>query len=82
MNIVALAMCQSNATPKPWLSLRVQVSMYQTRYPTPKVINLRDIDTDLQTQFVRGAASVFDFRAIVDGARVEGVLRYSRHWSF
>ena len=56
--------------------------MYQTRYPTPKVINLRDIDTDLQTQFVRGAASVFDFRAIVDGARVEGVLRYSRHWLF
>lgn len=30
----------------------------------------------MQTLFVRGAASSFEFSAIIDGARVEGVLRY------
>lgn len=42
-----------------------------------KCLNLRDIDDDLQSQFVKTAGSVFDFKAKVEGAGiVEGVLRY------
>lgn len=42
-----------------------------------KNLNLRDINDDLQSQFVKTGASVFDFKAKVEGAGVvEGVLRY------
>lgn len=30
----------------------------------------------MQTQFVRNAASSFEFKALIEGAKVEGVLRY------
>ncbi|KAL4217928.1 inactivation of X chromosome by DNA methylation [Mactra antiquata] len=43
---------------------------------TPNVINLRDIEDDMQTQYVRGSVSSFEFRAVIDGIRIEGVLRY------
>lgn len=42
----------------------------------PRVYNLCDIDTDLETQYIRSAASTFEFKAIVDGGYVEGILRY------
>jgi hypothetical protein len=42
----------------------------------PRTVNLRDIDDDMQTLFVRGAVSTFEFKAIIEGAKVEGVLRY------
>ena len=42
-----------------------------------KEVELRDIDDDMQTQYIRSAASVFEFRAHVEsGGVVEGVLRY------
>lgn len=40
------------------------------------MIHLRDIEDDMQTLFVRGTASSFEFNAIIDGVKVEGVLRY------
>ena len=43
----------------------------------PKVINLRDINDDMQTQYIRTATSTFEFKSIVEGTGiVEGVLRY------
>lgn len=40
-------------------------------------MQLRDIDDDMQTQYIRTAASVFEFRARAEsGGVVEGVLRY------
>ena len=43
----------------------------------PKVINLRDINDDMQTQYIRTGTSTFEFKAIVEGTGiVEGVLRY------
>ncbi|WAR15911.1 SMHD1-like protein, partial [Mya arenaria] len=41
-----------------------------TRAPSP----FKNID--IETQFVRGAASTFEFNAVIEGAKVEGVLRY------
>lgn len=42
-----------------------------------KRVELRDIDDDMQTQYIRSAASVFEFRARAEsGGVVEGVLRY------
>ena len=43
----------------------------------PRVINLRDIDDDMPTQFIRTAANTFEFKATVEYTGiVEGVLRY------
>ena len=43
----------------------------------PKVINLREISDDMPTQFIRTAASTFEFKATVESTGiVEGVLRY------
>lgn len=44
---------------------------------TPKSVDLRKIDDDMQSQYVRTSASTFDFKAYVDGSTaVEGVIRY------
>lgn len=37
---------------------------------------LKDVDDDVQTLYIRSAASTFDFKAHVNGAQVEGQLRY------
>lgn len=50
--------------------------MYDKAGRPPRVFNLRDIDSDVETQFVRSAASTFEFKAAVDGGRIEGILRY------
>ena len=40
-------------------------------------MELREIEDDMQTLYIRTAASVFEFRARVENAGiVEGVLRY------
>lgn len=44
---------------------------------SPKRKALRDIDDDLQSQYIRNTASIFEFRAHCEGsAVVEGMLRY------
>jgi len=43
----------------------------------PIVINLRDIDDDLQTRYIRSATSTFEFKATVESSGiVEGLVRY------
>lgn len=43
----------------------------------PVTINLKDIDSDLQTRYIRSAASTFEFKATVEGTGiVEGLMRY------
>lgn len=40
-------------------------------------INLRDVDDDMQTQYVRSHEYPFEFKATVEGSGVvEGILRY------
>ena len=51
--------------------------MYIRGHPTPRILNLRDIDDDMQTQYIRSSAHGFEFKATVEGTGVvEGVLRY------
>ncbi|XP_057309351.1 structural maintenance of chromosomes flexible hinge domain-containing protein 1-like [Hydractinia symbiolongicarpus] len=53
----------------------LQVSLFERGKP-PKHISLKDVDDDVQTLYIRSAASTFDFKAHVNGAQVEGQLRY------
>lgn len=42
-----------------------------------RIVNLKDVNDDMQTQCIRTGGSTFDFKASVEGAGiVEGVLRY------
>ncbi|KAL5015375.1 hypothetical protein ScPMuIL_009645 [Solemya velum] len=63
--------------PTPFKNIDIQVKMFNRGQTLPKIINLRDIDDDMQTAFVRSSAATFDFKAIVENVGVvEGVLRY------
>lgn len=53
------------------------MKLYTPKHPVPQVINLRDVYDDMQTLYVRNCASVFDFKATVEGQGVvEGIIRY------
>ncbi|XP_046854704.1 structural maintenance of chromosomes flexible hinge domain-containing protein 1-like isoform X2 [Xenia sp. Carnegie-2017] len=57
-------------------NIDIQVVMYE-KGKSPKRKALRDIDDDLQSQYIRNTASIFEFRAHCEGsAVVEGMLRY------
>ncbi|KAJ8322368.1 hypothetical protein KUTeg_000839 [Tegillarca granosa] len=69
-----------NRSTSPFKNIDIEVTMinrvHNRTYPAIH-INLRDIDDDMQTQFVRSAASTFEFKAKVEGSGVvEGILRY------
>ena len=60
----------------PFRNIDIQVVLYE-KGKQAKRIALRDIDDDLQSQYIRTTASAFEFRAHCDGgAIVEGMLRY------
>ncbi|XP_071952834.1 structural maintenance of chromosomes flexible hinge domain-containing protein 1-like [Antedon mediterranea] len=62
--------------PSPFKNLDIDITLYEKGKP-PKEQNLRDIDTDQQTQFIRSSPESFEFRAKVEGTGiVEGILRY------
>ena len=43
----------------------------------PRVINLKDVDDDMQTKYLRTVGNSFEFKATVEGTGiVEGVMRY------
>ena len=55
----------------------LQVKLFMPKQQDPTVINLRDVEDDMQTMYVRSGASVFDFKATVEGSGVvEGIIRY------
>ena len=42
-----------------------------------KVINLRDVNDDMQSLYIRSASDCFEFKSVVEGMGiVEGILRY------
>lgn len=44
---------------------------------TPKIVNLREIEDDMQTLYINTAADSFEFKAHVEGdGVVEGIIRY------
>ncbi|XP_060084908.1 structural maintenance of chromosomes flexible hinge domain-containing protein 1-like [Ylistrum balloti] len=67
----------SGRTPSPFKNIDIEVKLFTKGHPQPRVVNLRDVDDDMQTQFIRTAANSFEFKASVEGSGVvEGVLRY------
>ncbi|CAH3198953.1 unnamed protein product, partial [Porites evermanni] len=63
-------------TASPFRNIDIQVVLFE-KGKQPKRTELRDINDDMQTQYIRTAASVFEFRAKAEnGGVVEGVLRY------
>ncbi|KAH9491932.1 Structural maintenance of chromosomes flexible hinge domain-containing protein 1 [Bulinus truncatus] len=69
----------TNTSPdsSPFNNIDITVNMNIRGHPNPKSIDLRKVNDDMQSQYVRTAASTFDFKAYVDGSTaVEGVVRY------
>ncbi|KAL3892332.1 hypothetical protein ACJMK2_004548 [Sinanodonta woodiana] len=67
----------SGRIPSPFKNIDIQIKMYSKGQTHPKVIDLRDVDDDMQTLYVRNSASTFEFKALVEGSmKVEGILRY------
>ncbi|XP_044184398.1 structural maintenance of chromosomes flexible hinge domain-containing protein 1-like [Acropora millepora] len=63
-------------TASPFRNIDIQVVLYE-KGKQPKRMELRDVNDDLQTRYIRTAASVFEFRANSEsGGVVEGILRY------
>eukprot|EP00057_Strongylocentrotus_purpuratus_P003961 XP_003727734.1 PREDICTED: structural maintenance of chromosomes flexible hinge domain-containing protein 1 [Strongylocentrotus purpuratus] len=63
-------------TPSPYENLNISITMYK-KGQLHQQLNLRDINDDLQSNFIRSAKDTFDFRVLVEGTGlVEGVLRY------
>ncbi|XP_071144533.1 structural maintenance of chromosomes flexible hinge domain-containing protein 1-like [Mytilus edulis] len=68
---------KNNRAPSPFQNIDIEVKLFMPKQTVPQVINLRDIDDDMQTLYVRSGASVFDFKATVEGSGVvEGIIRY------
>ncbi|KAL8609443.1 hypothetical protein ACOMHN_006630 [Nucella lapillus] len=58
-------------------SIKMKVKLFHKGHTQPRLVDLRGIEDDMQTQFARSAASTFEFKAMVDGlSAVEGMLRY------
>ncbi|XP_054753736.2 structural maintenance of chromosomes flexible hinge domain-containing protein 1-like [Lytechinus pictus] len=63
-------------TPSPYKNIDISITMYKKGH-TPRQLNLRDIEDDHQSNFIRSAKDTFEFRVLVEGTGlVEGVLRY------
>ncbi|XP_034998509.2 structural maintenance of chromosomes flexible hinge domain-containing protein 1 isoform X1 [Hippoglossus stenolepis] len=56
----------------------IQVTLREKPLKLPHVVNLREIDDDMQTLYIKAAADTFEFKAAtgVDTGRVEGIIRY------
>ena len=60
----------------PFRNIDINVVLYERGKQT-KQVNLRDIDDDMQTKYIRSASDYFEFRAVVEGTGlVEGIVRY------
>uniref|UniRef100_A0A3P8UIT9 Structural maintenance of chromosomes flexible hinge domain containing 1 n=1 Tax=Cynoglossus semilaevis TaxID=244447 RepID=A0A3P8UIT9_CYNSE len=58
-------------------NIDIQVKLKKSSRP-PCVLNLREVDTDMQTLYINTAADTFEFSIStgLDGGRVEGIIRY------
>ncbi|XP_009301910.2 structural maintenance of chromosomes flexible hinge domain-containing protein 1 isoform X1 [Danio rerio] len=58
-------------------NIDIQISLFERSTRVPRIINLREVDNDMQTLYVRSSANTFEFKAT--GAKdslVEGLIRY------
>ncbi|CAM9734177.1 unnamed protein product [Lampetra planeri] len=59
-------------------NINIKIALYE-RQRALKVVNLREVTDDMQTQYVRTACDTFEFRARESGnlgSSIEGVIRY------
>lgn len=57
-------------------NIDIEITMYE-KGKVPRIVNLREIQDDMQTLYIRTAADSFEFKALVDGdGVVEGIIRY------
>ncbi|XP_061877558.1 structural maintenance of chromosomes flexible hinge domain-containing protein 1 isoform X1 [Entelurus aequoreus] len=54
----------------------IQITMREKLPRCPRVMNLREVDTDMQALYVKAAADEFVFQAEASSALVEGIIRY------
>lgn len=60
----------------PFNNLDIEISLFE-KGKTPKIVNLREIQDDMQTLYINTASDSFEFKAHVEGdGVVEGVIRY------
>ncbi|MCI4377610.1 hypothetical protein PGIGA_G00205450 [Pangasianodon gigas] len=58
-------------------NIDIQICLIDRHNRVPKVLNLKDIDNDMQTLYIKSSVAEFEFNASKDGdAKVEGLLRY------
>lgn len=58
-------------------NIDIQISLFERSTRVPCIVNLRDVDNDMQTLYIRSSANTFEFKAT--GAKdslVEGLIRY------
>ncbi|XP_041823548.1 structural maintenance of chromosomes flexible hinge domain-containing protein 1 [Melanotaenia boesemani] len=58
--------------------LDIQITLRDKPSKCPCVINLREVENDMQTLYIKAAADVFEFSASIppDQGTVEGIIRY------
>ncbi|XP_035269708.1 structural maintenance of chromosomes flexible hinge domain-containing protein 1 [Anguilla anguilla] len=57
-------------------NIDIQICLFE-KLKVPRVVNLREINTDMQTLYVKSSVDTFEFKAQVEeDGTVEGVLRY------
>ncbi|XP_061778178.1 structural maintenance of chromosomes flexible hinge domain-containing protein 1 isoform X2 [Nerophis ophidion] len=54
----------------------IQITLREKPPRCPRVMNLREVDTDMQALYVKAAADEFVFQAEASSALVEGIIRY------
>ncbi|XP_068199781.1 structural maintenance of chromosomes flexible hinge domain-containing protein 1 isoform X2 [Antennarius striatus] len=55
----------------------ILVTLREKPLRSPRVLNLREVDNDMQSLYIKAAAATFEFKATTeDGGTVEGLVRY------
>ncbi|XP_069368822.1 structural maintenance of chromosomes flexible hinge domain-containing protein 1 [Paralichthys olivaceus] len=68
----------SSSTNSDCLKIDIQVTLREKPPKLPRVVNLRKIDDDMQSLYIKAAADTFEFKATtgVNAGTVEGIIRY------
>ncbi|XP_075069474.1 structural maintenance of chromosomes flexible hinge domain-containing protein 1 isoform X2 [Mixophyes fleayi] len=67
-------LCKPKAIP----ACHIDIEIYMVeKGKQPRIFNLREIDEDMQTLYIKTASESFEFKALVEGEGVvEGIIRY------
>ncbi|XP_028825621.1 structural maintenance of chromosomes flexible hinge domain-containing protein 1 [Denticeps clupeoides] len=58
-------------------NIDIQITLVDKAPRPPRTVNLRDVDSDMQTLYINSSVASFEFKACAEGdAMVEGLVRY------